>query len=90
MKAFDSFANIFDNGGSLNIRDSWEITEKGDEAQLKRLRITFKDGIFSTIENGTYKGLFASLKHYSSFLDDDDCDGIAFLEKDGKKSSIPY
>ena len=88
MNAFKSLANILCEQACLSLSENWNISEKEQQAQIKKCIIHFPGGQFTTIENDIYKSMFTKIQSYSSILKDEDCDGIAYTEYEGKKYII--
>jgi hypothetical protein len=86
MEIIDSILSLYDKKACdcYCCSCNWVLTEADRSAILKKLTLFLDGATFGIIDNDFYKGLNKTTCDRSSFLTDNDCDGVSFCEKDGK------
>lgn len=82
MTLSDTFIQIFDKsktrGHAVECTDSWMVTEHDAKATMNSLKVNAK-GQFLAFDHDLVKSMPDISTKLSSYLEDKDCDGIAFL-----------
>lgn len=84
MVVTESFNRIFQKFPLRPIVSDWDIIESDSQSTFTGLRIQYPGCSFHVVSQAVYKDMPCLTTKLSSFLQDCDCDGIAFTEKEGK------
>ncbi len=88
MGVIDSLRDIYDKMPLSESDDAWVVKEQDKGATFNKLDIQNCGGKFYVIDNSAYKKLDDMITRNSTFLQDEDCDGVASTNVKGNTNFV--